>query len=136
MGEPDLADDPRYRDHVSRGRHQGELDERIAAWTATLTVDELEARMLEASIPAGRLYAPADMIADEHFKAREALVAVDHPRWPGLMMQAVFPRLSSTPGAIRSLAPQTVGQHNAEILGGRLGLAAADLDRLADAGVI
>jgi formyl-CoA transferase len=136
MGEPALADDPRYRDHVSRGRHQGELDARIAAWTATLTVADLEARMLEASVPAGRLYTPADMLADPHFAAREALVAIDHPRWPGLMMQSVFPRLSSTPGAIRSLAPQTVGQHNAEILCGRLGLGAADLDRLAKAGVL
>jgi formyl-CoA transferase len=136
MGEPALADDPRYRDHVARGRHQGELDARIAAWTATLTVADLEARMLEASVPAGRLYTPADMLADPHFAAREALVAIDHPRWPGLMMQSVFPRLSSTPGAIRSLAPQAVGQHNAEVLCGRLGLGAADLDRLAKAGVL
>jgi formyl-CoA transferase len=136
MGEPALADDPRYRDHVSRGRHQGQLDDHIAAWTATLTVAELEGKMLAASIPAGRLYAPADMLADPHFAAREAVVAVDHPRWPGLMMQSVFPKLSATPGAIRSIAPQGVGQHNAEILGGRLGLEEADLARLAAAGVI
>ncbi len=136
MGEPALADDPRYRDHVSRGRRQVELDGHIAAWTSTLTVAELEAKMLAASIPAGRLYAPADMLADPHFAAREAVVAVDHPRWPGLMMQSVFPKLSATPGAIRSIAPQSVGQHNPEILGGRLGLGAADLERLSAAGVI
>jgi formyl-CoA transferase len=136
MGDPALADDPRYRDHVSRGRHQTELDAHIAAWTATLTVDELEAKMLAASVPAGRLYTPADMLADPHFAAREALVAVDHPKWPGLMMQSVFPRLSHTPGAIRSIAPQTVGQHNPDILGARLGLSAADLSALATAGVI
>jgi formyl-CoA transferase len=136
MGEPALADDPRYRDHVSRGRHQTELDDHIAAWTSTLTVDELEAKMLAASVPAGRVYTPADMMADPHFAAREALVAVDHPKWPGLVMQSVFPRLSHTPGAIRSIAPQTVGQHNPDILGARLGLSAADLSALATAGVI
>jgi crotonobetainyl-CoA:carnitine CoA-transferase CaiB-like acyl-CoA transferase len=136
MGEPALADDPRYRDHVSRGRHQGELDARIAAWTATLTVDRLEAKMAEASVPAGRLYAPADMLQDPHFAARDAIVAVDHPRWPGLMMQGVFPKLSATPGAIRRIAPQRVGEDNEEVLGGRLGLGAAELGRLAEAGVI
>lgn len=36
MSRPELAEDPRYADHVSRGRHQGELDALIEAWTATL----------------------------------------------------------------------------------------------------
>jgi formyl-CoA transferase len=136
MDRPDLADDPRYRDHVSRGRHQGELDDLIAAWTRTHTVDALEAKMLAASIPAGRLYGPADMIADPHFAAREAIVDVDHPRWPGLKMQGVFPRLSATPGTIRSTAPQGVGEHNRVVLGGRLGLDDAALRDLAARGVV
>ncbi|HEY2051906.1 MAG TPA: CoA transferase [Caulobacteraceae bacterium] len=136
MGRPELADNPRYRDHLSRGRHQTELDELIARWTSQLTVDELEAKMLEASIPAGRLYAPADMLADPHFTAREAIVAVEHPHWPGLRMQGVFPKLSATPGAVRSIAPQSVGEHNRQILGGRLGLGEDDLEALAARGVV
>ncbi|HWE98992.1 MAG TPA: CoA transferase [Caulobacteraceae bacterium] len=136
MGRPVLADDPRYATHLARGRHQTELDELIGAWTATLSVDELEARMLAASIPAGRLYGAADMIDDPHFAARGAIVAVDHPRWRGLKMQGVFPKLSATPGAIRSIAPQSVGEHNAEVLGARLGLTRHDLDRLTAEGVI
>jgi formyl-CoA transferase len=136
MGRPELADDPKYRDHVSRGRNQTELDELIAAWTSQLSVDELEAKMLDASIPAGRLYAPADMLADPHFAAREAIVAVEHPRWPGLRMQGVFPKLSATPGAVRSIAPQSVGEHNRQVLGGLLGLADGELEALASRGVI
>jgi formyl-CoA transferase len=136
MGEPALAQDPRYCDHLARGRHQRELDDHIGRWTATLTVDQLEAKMLAASIPAGRLYGAADMLADPHFAAREAIVAVDHPRWPGLKMQGVFPKLSATPGAIRSRAPDTPGQHNPMILGERLGLSDADLDALARQGVV
>jgi formyl-CoA transferase len=136
MDRPELADDPRYRDHLSRGRHQTELDELISRWTSRLSVDELEAKMLEASIPAGRLYAPADMLADPHFAAREAIVAVEHPRWPGLRMQGVFPKLSATPGAVRSIAPQSVGEHNRQILGGRLGLGEAELAALSARGVV
>jgi formyl-CoA transferase len=136
MGRPELADDPRYRDHLSRGRNQAELDDLIASWTCQLTVDELEAKMLAASIPAGRLYAPADMLADPHFAAREAIVAVDHPKWPGLRMQGVFPKLSATPGAVRSIAPQSVGEHNRQVLGGRLGLDERELEELSALGVI
>ncbi|HSZ50472.1 MAG TPA: CoA transferase [Caulobacteraceae bacterium] len=136
MGRPELADDPKYRDHLSRGRNQTELDELIGAWTSQLSVDELEAKMLDASIPAGRLYAPADMLADPHFAAREAIVPVEHPRWPGLRMQGVFPKLSATPGAVRSIAPQSVGEHNRQVLGGLLGLANAELEALASRGVI
>ncbi|WP_414695642.1 CaiB/BaiF CoA transferase family protein [Phenylobacterium sp.] len=137
MGQPDLADHPRYCDHASRGRNQTELDELIAGWTRTLSVDALEALMLEHGVPAGRIYKPGDMLADPHFAAREAIVELpDHPRWPGLKMQGVFPKLSLTPGGVRSIAPQSVGEDNQDILGERLGLDEATLSRLAAAGII
>ncbi len=130
MGQPTLASDPRYIDHISRGKNQTELDDRINAWTATLTVDAVEALMIEHGIPAGRVYKPADMIADPHFQAREALVDVPHPRWNNLKMQGVFPKLSKTPGSIRSIAPQTVGQDNASVYG-ELGIDEETLKKLA-----
>lgn len=136
MGRPELADDPRYVDHVSRGRHQAELDMLIEDWTRRHTVAQVEAAMLQAAVPAGRLYAPQDMLDDPHFADREAIVSVDHPRWAGLKMQGVFPKFSKTQGAIRSVAPQTVGAHNAEVLGSGLGLSPDALEDLKAAGVI
>lgn len=135
MGRPELADDPRYKDHLSRGANQAELDEIVATWTRTLTVDQVEAAMLEASVPGGRLFGPADMLADPHFAAREAVLDVDHPKWPGLKMQGFFPKFSETPGRLRRLAPQSVGQDNGDVLGD-LGLSAAELDGLKGRGVI
>ncbi|MFC3443722.1 CaiB/BaiF CoA transferase family protein [Sphingobium rhizovicinum] len=136
MGRPELAGDERYATHVARGRHQTELDDLIADWTRTLTVDELEALMIEHSIPAGKIYRAADMLEDPHFAAREALVEMDSPRWGKFRMQNSFPKLSDTPGSIRSLAPAEIGQHNAEIYGALLGLDQAEIDRLSAAGVI
>jgi formyl-CoA transferase len=136
MGRQDLATDPRYCDHAARGRHQRELDELIGAWTRTLTIVELEARMVAAGVPAGRLYRPADMLADPHFAAREAIVAVPHPRWGEVKMQNVFPRLSATPGSIRRRAPEHIGQDNAAVYGELLGLDAAALADLAARGII
>ncbi|HLK25408.1 MAG TPA: CoA transferase, partial [Caulobacteraceae bacterium] len=103
---------------------------------STRTVAEVEALMLEHAVPAGRVYRGPDMVADPHFAAREAIVEVPHPRWTGLKMQNVFPKLSATPGAIRAIAPQSVGEHNAEVLEGLLGLDQAEQARLAAAGVI
>jgi formyl-CoA transferase len=136
MGCPELAGDERYATHVARGRHQTELDDLIADWTRTLTVDELEALMIEHSIPAGKIYRAADMLEDPHFAAREALVEMDSPRWGKFRMQNSFPKMSDTPGSIRSLAPAEIGQHNAEIYGALLGLDQTELDRLSAAGVI
>jgi formyl-CoA transferase len=136
MGRPELADDPRYTTHVARGQNQAELDALINAWTATLAVDDLEAVLIEHGVPAGRVYRAPEMLKDPHFAAREALLTLPHPRWGEITMQNVFPKLSETPGGVRSLAPQSVGEHNAHILGGRLGLSPDELAKLRRDGVI
>ncbi len=136
MGRPELATDPRYSSHVARGERQKELDDLIEAWTKTLTVAQVEALMIEYSVPAGRIYGAADMLEDEHFRAREALVEVDSPRWGKFAMQNSFPKLSDTPSGIRSLAPQSIGEHNDEIYGSLLGMDQQTIDNLKAAGAI
>ena len=128
MGQPELASDPRFVDHVARGQNQGLLDAMIGDWTRGQTMEEVEVLMIRHGIPAGRVYTPAEMLDDPHFAAREAIVDVPHPRWAGLKMQNVFPRLSRSPGAIRSIAPQAVGQDSEEIYRTLLGLEGEQLD--------
>jgi formyl-CoA transferase len=135
MGRPELAADPRYATHLARGERQAELDALIEAWTRARTVAEVEAAMIEAAVPAGKIYRAADMLADPHFAAREALVELDHPRWGKLPMQNAFPKLSLTPGAVHRLASQAVGQDNAEVFA-ELGVGAAELAALKAAGVM
>jgi crotonobetainyl-CoA:carnitine CoA-transferase CaiB-like acyl-CoA transferase len=136
MGQPELASDPRYATHVARGDNQTELDDIINAWTQTQTVDELEALMIEHSVPAGRIYTGAEMLADPHFAAREAIVAVDDPEHGTLRMQAPMPKFSDTPSAICRRAPTHPGEHNAEIYGGQLDLDAEQLQDFAARGII
>ncbi len=136
MGSPELANDPRYASHAARGERQGELDDLIERWTRERTIAEVEAAMIAAGVPAGKIYRAPEMLADPHFAAREAIVALDHPRWGRLPMQSPHPKLSLTPSAVRRPASQSVGQDNAEVYGERLGLTAADLAALAAAGVI
>ena len=136
IGRPELATDPRYVDHVSRGRKQAELDALIADWTRSRTVGEVEAAMLAHSVPAGTIYRAAEMLADPHFAAREALIEVETAQWGRVKMQNSFPKLSATPSSVRTAAPSRVGEHNEAVYGELLGLDADALAALKQAGAI
>jgi len=136
MGRPELAQDPRYDNHVARGMHQAELDALIGEWTQTLTVQELENKMVAAGVPAGRLYRPQDMLDDPHFQARDAIIGLAHPRWGEVKMQNVVPKLSVTPGSVRRRAPERIGQDNEAVYGELLGLDAEALAGLKARGII
>jgi formyl-CoA transferase len=136
MGMPELASDPRYIDHVSRGRHQVELDAIIDQWTSRHSVKEVADLMIAHSVPSGKIYRAPEMLEDPHFAARNALVSIDHPQWGKLTMQNCFPKLSGTPSSIRSPAPAVIGQDNAAIYGDLLGLDADEMKALAEQGVI
>lgn len=121
MNRPELAEDERYSTHTARGAHQTELDELIAEWTRTVTAAELETLMEEFGIPSGKIYRAPEMLEDAHFRARNAIISTLHPKFGELRMQNVAPKLSRTPGGVRSPAPG-LGEHNAEIYGQLLGL--------------
>ena len=136
MGKPELVSDPRYVDHIARGRNQDELDALIEAWTSTKSLAEVEDLMIRHAIPAGRVYTPKDMLEDPHFAAREAIIDVPHPRWGKLKMQNAFPRLSRTPTGVRRVAPQKIGQDNAEVYSELLGIEAEELAGLRHRGIV
>ena len=135
MGQPELATDARYADHVARGEHQDELDEVIAGWTATLPGDPLLDVLERHGVPAGRIFRAPEMLTDPHFQARDAIVDVAHPVFERLKMQNVFPKLSRTQGAVRWPGPE-LGEHNDEVYRGLVGLSIEELETLHKAGVV
>jgi formyl-CoA transferase len=126
MDRADLTVDPRFASHIARGKNQNELDHIIAEWSAAFTVDELSNLMEKEGIAFGRVYRADDMVADEHFRARVAIISRVDKRGRDFPMQNVFPRLSRTPGRVRSLGPD-LGEHNAEILDRMLKLSAEQI---------
>ena len=135
MERPDLAADPRYATHTARGERQAEVDQLISDWTSTLDTEPLLELLAGAGVLASRIYQSKDMFDDPHFRAREAIVRLTHDRLGPFPVQAVVPRLSDTPGSVRSLGPE-LGQHNEEIYGGLLGLTPARLTALRTQGVV
>src|SRR3546814_11479784 len=79
--------------------------------------------MVEASVPAGRIFDAEDMLADPHFTARDALVTVADAEFGAVTMKGVFPKISATPGGVRRHAPRTVGQDGDDALTRWLALA-------------
>jgi formyl-CoA transferase len=135
MSQPALKDDPRYRDHASRGVNQTELDDRIAAWSKGFTSADLLALLERYGVPCGRVFRAPEMLEDPQYAAREAIVTVDHPVFGPIRMQNAFPKLSETPGAVRWPGP-ALGEHTAAVLAEKLGLSAAKLAELKAAGVV
>lgn len=135
MGAPTLADDERFATHGARGAAMEELDGLIAEWTSTQKADEMLDLLHEAGVPAGRIFRARDMLEDPHFAARQAIVRMAHPDFGELPMHGVAPRLSSTPGRVRSLGP-TLGQHSTEVWRDLVGMDAAELEALRADGVL
>ena len=110
MGRPDLTRDDRYATHGARGANERELDALVADWTRTLDAEDLLELLREFSVPAGRVYTAADMLADEHYLAREMIerhvsrTGIDTP------MLGVVPKFSRTPGSISDVGPD-LGEH-------------------------
>jgi formyl-CoA transferase len=135
MGRPELAEEERYKTHSARGANQVELDELVTEWTKTINAQELEDMMEECGIPSGKIYRAPEMLEDAHFIAREAIIKTQHPKFGELLMQNVAPKLSATPGGVRSPGPD-LGQHNTDIYQGLLNYDAERMEALRSRGII
>jgi formyl-CoA transferase/succinyl-CoA--D-citramalate CoA-transferase len=135
MERSELAADKRYATHQARGEHQVELDEIIARWTATLNQKDLLEAVGRHGVPAGPVYDAADVAGDPHYRARGAIVDVPVGTLGTISMQGVAPQLSETPGQVRWTGP-ALGEHNAEVYGGLLGLSEEKIEELRGQGIV
>lgn len=105
VGRQDLADDPQLADNAGRVARVAEIDAAIGAWTATLTVAQVMERLAAARVPAGKVYTARDIAEDPHYQAREMLLTQQTRDGYSVTVPGIVPKLSATPGTIRSSAP-------------------------------
>ena len=115
IGRDELGTDPGLADNAQRAGRVNELDAAITAWTVQRPVAEVVAVLQAASVPVGRIFTVADIAADPHFQARQMIQQITTADGLVLAVPGIVPKLSATPGAIRSAAP-TLGQHTAQVL--------------------
>ncbi|TAK87192.1 MAG: CoA transferase [Betaproteobacteria bacterium] len=135
IGKPHLIQDERFLDNRKRGANVEALDKEIAAWCSQHTMEQAMQILVKHEAAAAPVYSVADVVSDAHFTMRGSVVAVNDANLGPVKMQAPFPRLSKTPGKIRSTGPK-LGEHNREVYGALLELGETELERLASQGII
>lgn len=109
IGRPDLVRDERYIDNAARIANVESLDEMIGSFIAQRTLDENLAHFGTHEVTVGPMLNADELMQDPHVRERQVLVDVPDAELGSVMMHNVFPRLSRTPGTIRTPAPK-VGQ--------------------------
>jgi formyl-CoA transferase len=134
IGREDLVGDPRYDTNQARSARAAEVDEIIAQWTRQHSKEEAMKIIGEAGVPAGAVFDTLELINDPSLAERGIMQTIEHPTTGAVKMPAWPVRFDGAPPRVKP--SPLLGQHNAEILGGWLGIGAADVDALRAEGII
>lgn len=115
IGRTDLANDSALANNDGRVARVAELDQAIGLWAKTKTTDEALQLLDSAAVPAGKIYTVADIANDPHYKARGNIQTIQMRDGSKLDVPGIIPKLSRTPGSIKTLAPN-IGENTDEIL--------------------
>jgi crotonobetainyl-CoA:carnitine CoA-transferase CaiB-like acyl-CoA transferase len=91
-----VAGDTRFATFAGRAANRHQLEALMAEWCTRHTRDEAVAAFEEAHAAIGPVLTMADISADPHYAARDAIVDVG-----GVPMQGLIAKLSATPGVLR-----------------------------------
>ena len=129
MGRKDLIGDKKYRDILTRLRHEPEIRKMIEDWAKDRMVSEVEDALVKFRVPVGPVVATSDVIKSPQLQARGMVQEVEHPRLGKIKVPGPVIKLSKTPGEVQTCAPG-LGQHNLEVYSKLLGYTDEDLKKL------
>ena len=115
LGQPDLAEDPRFATNPLRAENYEALRPLLAGSLAERKTSAWQEQLDEAGVPNGPINDVAQVMADPQVRARQMIVEVEHPVAGVTHLPGIPIKLSETPGSIRSPAP-LLGQHTDAIL--------------------
>ncbi|MET3517843.1 formyl-CoA transferase [Pseudacidovorax sp. 1753] len=134
IGRPDLAAAPDLANNAGRVARVQEIDAAIAHWTTGRTVREVQQSLAAARVPAGKVYTARDIAEDPHYRARDMLLTQQTRDGDTLTVPGIVPKLSATPGRVRSSAPR-LGDDTDAVLA-EVGLSASQIAQLREKGII
>jgi formyl-CoA transferase len=115
IGRNDLANDPALESNDGRVARVAELDQAIGEWAKKMTTEQALQLLDSVAVPAGKIYTVADIAHDPHYKARGNIETIRMRDGTALDVPGVIPKLSRTPGSIKTLA-QDIGENTDAIL--------------------
>ena len=135
MERPDLAVDPRFREHGARGENMAELDALIGAWTARQQSPDLLRLLAAHAVPASRVYTASDMVDDPHYAARQMIIRATSRAGYEVPMPGIVPKFSRTPGGVEDVGP-ALGEHTRRVLAELAGVDDREWEALRGSGVV
>ena len=135
MGEDHWLEDERFKDDISRGDNGEAISERLGAWCAERTSQEVLEAMEKARLPAGPVLSPQQVLDDPHIAAKGLFQPVEYPGLdiPAPLMKTPV-ELSETPGEIRT-RPPTLGEHTDQLME-ELGYSAEEISDLREKRIV
>jgi formyl-CoA transferase len=135
IGRPDLLDDARFGSLAARADNADAINEIVAAWCATRTLEEIEQALVAAQVPVSGVATIDQIVDDPQVRARGSIVTVDDPAIGPVRQQGPVPRLDRTPLRVARGAPK-LGEHNEAVYIGLLGMDRHEYEGLVRDGTI
>lgn len=134
VGQPSLADDPRFLTRAERLRHRKELVAVLEGIFAEKSVEEWMTLLEAADVLCSPVNNYSTLVNHPQVKASGLIVEQEHPKAGRFRTVATPVKFSRAPGRLRTAAP-TLGQHTGEVLR-ELGCTGAEIQRLRESRVI
>ena len=134
IGRNDLGQAPDLGSNAGRVARVAEIDTAIEHWTLARRVDEVLAVLGAARVPAGKVYTAKDIHEDPHFRARDMILTQTTRDGYDVDVPGVVPKLSATPGTLRTSAPH-LGDDTDAVLK-QIGLSTEQIAQLRGKGIV
>ncbi len=134
ISRDDLGKAPDLGSNDGRVKRVTEIDAAIAAWTGARDKADALKILGEHDVPSGAIYSVADIARDAQYKARDMILNITTRDGTTVDVPGIVPKLSATPGGIRSTAPR-LGEDTVAVLQ-RAGLKPETIADLRAKGVI
>ena len=137
MGRPELADDPRFKDHLTRLKEDNAtaILKIIADWAITKTPEEIEKLAQKHGFAAAHIYTTKEIVEDKHFRARGFMTEVDDPILGNYLVHE-FPVMMSKTPAKNKWSVRPVGFDNEYVMIHILGKSDPDIRELYECGAL
>jgi crotonobetainyl-CoA:carnitine CoA-transferase CaiB-like acyl-CoA transferase len=138
MGQPELANDPRFATRDARVEHAVAVDARISEWTRERDIPQLIEELQAHGVPSAAVRGPREAVRDPRVLARHECVPLEHPVH-GATAEVYgmgVPIRFSAARAEFDQPPPAPGQHNREVYGDLLGYSDRQIAELSTLGVI
>ncbi|EHB58754.1 Formyl-CoA transferase [Mycolicibacterium rhodesiae JS60] len=134
IGQPELADDPRFDTITARTRNIDALYQILEAEMSTRTNAEWTETLVLHNIPCTPVNTVADLLVDKHLESVDFFTSVDHPTEGRLRMPRLPITFTDVDTETHRPAPR-LGEHGPDLLR-ELGYPAEEVASLLGAGVV